>query len=68
MTFNRLFTWLAPLLLASVLTPARADDYTDTIHAFQKASESASFFGNSHGYAVFPTVGKGGIVVGGAHG
>lgn len=68
MTFYRFFTWLAPLLLASALTPARADDYTDTIHAFQKASESGSFFGNSYGYAVFPTIGKGGAVVGAAHG
>ena len=68
MTFNRLFTGLAPLLLAVVLTPARADDYSDTIRAFQKASESSSFFGNCYGYAVFPTIGKGGIVVGAAHG
>src|SRR4249919_3042716 len=68
MTFTRLFTWLMPLLLASVLTPVRADDYTDTIQVFQKASESAAFFGNAHGYAVFPTIGKGGVGIGGAHG
>jgi lipid-binding SYLF domain-containing protein len=68
MTLQRLISWLAPLLLASAALPARADDYTDTIKAFQKASESASFFGNSYGYAVFPTIGKGGIVVGAAHG
>lgn len=68
MAFKRLLTWLAPLLLATLLTPARADDYSDTIAAFQKASESKSFFANSYGYAVFPTIGKGGVVVGGAHG
>jgi len=68
MTFRRFFTWLAPLLLASALMPARADDYVDTIHAFQKATESSLFFGNSHGYAVFPTIGKGGVGIGGAHG
>jgi lipid-binding SYLF domain-containing protein len=64
----RLLRWLVPLLLASSLTPAHADDYTDAIQAFRKASESASFFGNSYGYAVFPTIGKAGAVVGGAHG
>ena len=35
---------------------------------FKSAGESASFFNNSYGYAVFPSVGKGGLVVGGAHG
>ena len=68
MTFKRFFTRLAPLLLAIALAPARADDYTDTIKSFQKASESSSFFGNCYGYAVFPTIGKGGVVVGAAHG
>jgi lipid-binding SYLF domain-containing protein len=68
MTLNRWLTSLALLLLAGWLTPARADDFSDTIATFQKAMESKSFFGNAYGYAVFPTIGKGGIVVGGAHG
>lgn len=34
----------------------------------KKDSTIANFFKNSHGYAVFPTVGKGGIGIGGAHG
>ncbi|HSW22076.1 MAG TPA: lipid-binding SYLF domain-containing protein, partial [Burkholderiaceae bacterium] len=68
MMLTRLFTKLAPLLLAFGLTAAHADDYSDTIQAFRKASESSSFFGNSYGYAVFPTIGKAGAVVGGAHG
>lgn len=45
-----------------------ADAYSDTITLFRNAGESASFFSNSYGYAVFPTIGKGGLVVGGAHG
>jgi len=45
-----------------------ADEYSDTITLFKNSGESASFFANSHGYAVFPTIGKGGFVVGGAHG
>ena len=42
--------------------------YEDTIEIFREAGESGSFFGNSHGYAVFPTIGKAGFVVGGAYG
>jgi len=47
---------------------AAADSYSDTISLFKNAGESAAFFDNCYGYAVFPTVGKGGLVVGGAHG
>ena len=47
---------------------AWADRYGDTIELFKNAGQSASFFDNSYGYAVFPTIGKGGLVVGGAHG
>jgi lipid-binding SYLF domain-containing protein len=35
---------------------------------FRKAGESGRFFSKSYGYAVLPTIGKGGFVVGGAHG
>jgi lipid-binding SYLF domain-containing protein len=47
---------------------AHADSYTETIDLFRNAGESAAFFENSYGYAVFPTIGKGGLVVGGARG
>lgn len=61
------------LLLVGLALPARsafADDYdyTDTIAAFKRAGASADFFKSSYGYAVFPTIGKGGFVVGGARG
>jgi lipid-binding SYLF domain-containing protein len=45
-----------------------ADEYTDTINLFKNAGHSAAFFHNCYGYAVFPTIGKGGLVVGAAHG
>lgn len=45
-----------------------ADEYKDTEALFRHAGESSSFFKNSYGYAVFPTIGKGGLVVGAAHG
>lgn len=47
---------------------AMADEYEDTIELFKNAGESAAFFDKSYGYAVFPTVGKGGLGVGAAHG
>jgi len=47
---------------------ALADSYSDTVALFRNAGESASFFNTCYGYAVFPTIGKAGLVVGGAHG
>lgn len=47
---------------------ASADSYSETIALFKQAGASARFFRSSYGYAVFPTIGKGGFVVGGAHG
>ena len=39
-----------------------------TLQLFEHSDQSSSYFDNSYGYAVFPTIGKGGLVVGGAHG
>jgi lipid-binding SYLF domain-containing protein len=67
-----MLTRLRTLMLLSILAfapaQARADNYTDTIKVFRHAGQSAKFFGSSYGYAVFPTIGKGGIGIGGAHG
>ena len=55
------------MLLMAVLLPAEstfADEYTDTIKIFKNAGQSGSFFSNSYGYAVFPTIGKGGLGIG----
>ncbi|HEX4025605.1 MAG TPA: lipid-binding SYLF domain-containing protein [Steroidobacteraceae bacterium] len=54
--------------LALPAGPAFADDYSDTVALFQHAGTSAVFFGSSYGYAVFPTIGKGGFGIGAAHG
>jgi lipid-binding SYLF domain-containing protein len=45
-------------------TPA----YTDTIAVFKKSVTVRPFFDKAYGYAVFPTIGKGGFVIGGAYG
>jgi lipid-binding SYLF domain-containing protein len=61
-------TCLVFLLLALPFTSAWADEYSDTIKIFKDAGESGTFFDKSYGYAVFPTIGKGGIGIGGAYG
>jgi lipid-binding SYLF domain-containing protein len=65
-SISRMF-YLAPLLLL-VAGIARADKYSDTIELFKNAGESSSFFQRSYAYAVFPVVGEGGFIVGGALG
>jgi lipid-binding SYLF domain-containing protein len=66
-------TALRKPLLALVATflaagPALADKYDDTAALFKNAGQSSAFFGKSYGYAVFPTIGKAGLGIGGAHG
>lgn len=62
------FIILAILLAAVFSIPVHADQYTDTIKLFQKSEAVQPFFKSAYGYAVFPTIGKGGFVVGGAFG
>jgi lipid-binding SYLF domain-containing protein len=58
------------LLVLMLLTPslAWADEYAETIGVFKGAGESGKLFSKAYGYAVFPTIGKGGIGVGFAYG
>jgi lipid-binding SYLF domain-containing protein len=65
---KRLFPILALLLALLPSSPAWADEYSDTIDIFKKAGQSSEFFKTAYGYAVFPTIAKGGIGIGGAHG
>jgi lipid-binding SYLF domain-containing protein len=47
---------------------AQADSYSDAIEVFQKSPAVQPFFKDCYGYAVFPTIGKGGLGIGGAYG
>ena len=47
---------------------AQASSYADAIRSFSDAGESAEYFKEAYGYAVFPSIGKAGIGIGGAHG
>ena len=60
---------VAILLSAATLVSevVLADGYSDTVDTFKKAG-SAWYFDHSYGYAVFPSIGKGGLIIGGAHG
>ena len=56
------------LLAAGSSSLVFADSYSKTISVFKQSEAVQPFFKNSYGYAVFPTVGKGGIGIGGAFG
>lgn len=60
----------ATLLLSSnaALAQREVKDYSDTIDTFKRNETVAPYFASAYGYAVFPTIGKGGIGIGGAHG
>ena len=62
-------TLLISLLTIFALTaqPAFADDVSTTIDNFRGAG-AGDFIDDAYGYAVFPSIGKGGIGIGGAHG
>src|SRR5579863_2545993 len=62
----RLFGVTLAILLGS--GAAYASEYDDTIELFKHAGESAVFFSDCYAYAVFPTIGAGGLIVGGARG
>ena len=66
--FRRLMWVLTLPLLALSVSPAWADEYSDTINVFRKAGESGRMLNTAYGYAVFPSIGKGGIGIGGAYG
>lgn len=52
------------LLVSLVSAPAYADKYSDAANVFRNSGASAQFFSNCYGYAIFPTVGEGGFIVG----
>jgi len=56
----------ATMMLAAV--SARADEYDDARTVFKKSEQTSEYFAKSYGYALFPTVGKGALVIGAGHG
>ena len=67
MTLLRIFATLVFSVLVSSSLHA-AEDYSKTTNIFKESQAVQPFFKAAYGYAVFPTIGKGGIGIGGAHG
>ena len=68
LSFKRLVLMMTGMLALSFSNFALATNYADTIDVFKKAGASAGFFKTAYAYAVFPTVGEGGFIVGAAVG
>jgi len=56
------------LVGATPVLSADVEDYSKTIKVFKESDAVKPFFKDCYGYAVFPTIGKAGFVVGGAAG
>ena len=65
---NIMKSFLAAVALTIVSQFAIADEFSDAKKIFANAGESSAFFGKSYAYALFPSIGKAGLGVGGAHG
>ena len=67
-TTRILMIHIALVFVFGAASSALADKFSDTIAIYQKSDAANPFFKNAYGYAVFPTVGKGGLGIGGAYG
>lgn len=56
------------LALLAIALPAAADKYDDALESFHRQDASGPYFDHGYGYALFPTIGKAGIGIGGAYG
>jgi lipid-binding SYLF domain-containing protein len=65
---HRTATLVTAILMMLISGSAAADKYDETVELFRNAGDSNEFFAKSYGYAVFPTIGKGGFGIGGARG
>ena len=68
---KRIVCCLTTALLIAAVGSANArtvEDYSQTIEVYKKSPQAKPYFAKAYGYAVFPTIGKGGFGIGGAHG
>lgn len=64
----KLLLRIALLGVAMTCAMAQADPYQDTVDTFKSSPQVGQLFQSAYGYAIFPTIGKGAIIIGGAHG
>lgn len=62
--------WFLVLIFGGVSIAAAAEkgNYSSTINTFKSFPALTEFFDSAYGYAVFPTIGKAGFVIGGSYG
>ncbi len=60
-------TIIFTMLFSLVCSSAWADEYSETKKMFADAGQS-NMFDSAYGYALFPTIGEAGFIVGGAYG
>lgn len=58
----------ALMLTLAIGGPAQADKFTDALEVFKKSDAVAPLLEKAYGYAIFPTIGKAGIGIGGSYG
>lgn len=68
--FERCFLGFSVMLALIFIgsSASAVEDYSSTINVFKQSPQVQPYFKNAYGYAVFPTVGKGGLGIGGAYG
>ncbi len=59
---------ILPFVMLLLSTSAWSDNFDDALAKFRSSSGTAEFFAKAYGYALFPTIGKGGIGLGAAYG
>jgi lipid-binding SYLF domain-containing protein len=55
-------------LISGISYASDEEKYKNAINVFKQSPQVQPYFKNAYGYAVFPTIGKGGLGIGGAHG
>lgn len=66
--FYLLFSISLALVATLAWSSARADVHADAANVFRNTEAAAPYFPSSYGYAIFPTVGKGGFILAGGYG
>lgn len=65
---NMLITFLSVLALSSPALASEVADDKEAVNAFMESDVVNKYHNSAYGYAVFPTIGKGGFGIGAAHG
>jgi len=68
---KKLTTFIFLIFIAfsgTAIADREVEDYSEAIGMFKENTTVAPYFGSAYGYAVFPTIAKGGLGIGASHG